>query len=103
MSKFSEYGLMFLMVSVLALSIFSFFSTPKLQVDSRGKLLQTASNEQYYQQKSAGLGSDCGDLKDMGNVQHLGHHPLKYAECLKKVDPAFLRQATGKTLNQLIG
>ncbi|MBI5225284.1 hypothetical protein HY989_05430 [Candidatus Micrarchaeota archaeon] len=103
MGRYFEYGILFLMIGVLALGFFSFFSAPKLQADSQGKILQTASNSQYYQQKAQAQGTECGDLKDAGNVQHLSHHPSKYADCLKKVDLAFLKQATGKTLGEIMG
>lgn len=45
---------------------------------------------------SSGTGaSDCGDLNEVGNVQHLSHHPSQYADCLKQVSPAVFKQATG--------
>jgi|SRR3989338_3449357 len=47
--------------------------------------------------------SECGDLNDISNVQHLGHHPDQFADCLKKVNPQVLKQATGQTLEELLG
>jgi hypothetical protein len=103
MGKMMEYGVVFVAIAVVAFSVFSTFSQPKLSLDSKGRVMETASNEQYFQQQAASSGNECGNLKDAANVQHLSHHPSQYAECLRKVDPAFLKQATGKTLQQIIG
>ncbi|MEK6954396.1 MAG: hypothetical protein AABX01_05280 [Candidatus Micrarchaeota archaeon] len=103
MGKMAEYGIIFIAIAVVAFSVFSVFSPSKPALDSQGRVLQTASNQQYYQQQAVSSGSECGNLKDAANVQHLSHHPSQYAECLGKVDPAFLKQATGKTLQEIAG
>ncbi|HIH19909.1 TPA: hypothetical protein HA244_01435 [Candidatus Micrarchaeota archaeon] len=102
-NEYFTYGLLFMAVLVLAWTVFSVFSKPKLDLDAQGKVLETASNEQYFQQQAAQVGNECGNLKDEATVQHLSHHPSQYAQCLRQVDPAFLKQATGKTLGELLG
>ena len=97
------YAIIFGAVLVLSWSVFSTFSKPQLDRDSRGLLLETASNEQYFAAQAQSAGSECGDLKDEANVQHLSHHPGQYADCLKQVEPAFLQKATGKTLKEILG
>ncbi len=103
MASAMEYGVLFVGVLVLAFSVFSLFSAPKIDVDAQGRVLETARNEQYFQQQAVQVGSECGDLRDAANVQHLSHHPGQYADCLRQVDPAFLQQATGQTLQQILG
>ncbi len=39
--------------------------------------------------------SSCGDLNDTANVQHLSHHPDRFADCVKQVDAAKFREAVG--------
>lgn len=100
--KYLEYGLVFVVVLVLAFAFFVYRPAGQA-TDASGALVPSGQNFQYYQQKAQALGDECGDLKDEGNVQHLSHHPGQYAECLKKVEPAMLQKATGKTLKELIG
>lgn len=97
------YGVIFLAAGLLAWSVFASFQQPKLDRDSNGILLKTQANEQYFQQQAQSAGSECGNLRDTANVQHLSHHPGQYADCLKQVDPSFLQKATGKTLQQILG
>lgn len=47
--------------------------------------------------------SECGDLADAKNVQHLSHHPDKYSQCLRQVDPQVLKSATGKGIREILG
>lgn len=42
-----------------------------------------------------GIPSECGDITSLSNVQHLSHHPDKYAACIKLVDPAIFKEAVG--------
>ena len=56
-----------------------------------------------FSQSGSGVDDECGDITDASNVQHLGHHPDQFANCLKKVNPQLLKQATGKTLDELLG
>ncbi len=100
--KYLEYALVFGVVLVMAFAFFV-YRPAGAQAGPAGGLVPSGQNFQYYQQKAADLGNECGDLKDEGNVQHLGHHPDRYASCLKQVEPAFLEKATGKTLQQLVG
>lgn len=101
MMRYLEYAVVFVAVLVLAFAFFMYRPGPAL--DASGGLVPSGQNFQYYQQKAAALGDECGDLKDEGNVQHLSHHPDRYAACLQKVDPAILQKATGKTLAQILG
>lgn len=39
--------------------------------------------------------SECGDITDNANVQHLSHHPDRFGECIKLVDPAKFKEAVG--------
>lgn len=39
--------------------------------------------------------SECGDITDNANVQHLSHHPSQFGECIKLVDPAKFKEAVG--------
>ncbi len=102
-NEYLLYGLIFVGVALLAWSLFSTFSQPRLDRDPRGLLLQSAANEQYFAAQAQSAGSECGDVKDEANVQHLSHHPDRFAECLGQVEPSFLKKATGKTLGEIIG
>ena len=51
---------------------------------------------EYYETLIQGSGTECGDLNDNSNVQHLSHHPQQYTECIKKVDPAKFKEAVGQ-------
>ena len=101
-NEYLMYGLFFLTVMLLAWSAFAFFAKPSFTADAQGNVLQTQSNYQYFQEQAAQSGSECGDLNDEANVQHLSHHPDRFENCLRQVDPAFLRKATGKTLEQIL-
>src|SRR3989344_4871378 len=97
------YGLVFAGVIAVGLAAMTFFSEPKIAYDVQGKVIQNASNQQIFTQQAAAVGSDCGSLTDTANVQHLSHHPGQYEQCLRQVDPNFLKQATGQTLEQILG
>lgn len=100
--KYLEYAVVFVAVLALAFALFMYKPGGPL-LDEKGAVVSSGQNLQYYQQKAAALGDECGDLKDDANVQHLSHHPDRYADCLKKVEPAVLQKATGKTLSQILG
>ena len=102
-NEYFLYGLLFVAVLILAWTAFSMFSKPQLDRDAQGRVLQTSANAQFFQQQAAQSGSECGDLKDEANVQHLSHHPDRFSDCLRQVDPAFLKQATGQTLQEILG
>ena len=97
------YGLVFVGVLVVGLAAMTFFSEPKIAYDVQGKVIQSAANQQVFAQQAAVAGSDCGSLTDTANVQHLSHHPGQYEQCLRQVDPGFLKQATGQTLELILG
>ncbi|VVB61408.1 Uncharacterised protein [uncultured archaeon] len=55
-----------------------------------------ASSQGMDAMHSSGMNAgECGDLNEVGNVQHLSHHPSQYADCLKQVSPTVFKQATG--------
>lgn len=85
------FGLLGVAGLVLVGSFLSALNLPKIGG-------QSSTPVQSFQQTD-----DCGNLRDVQNVQHLSHHPDRYASCLRKVDPAFLKQATGQTLQQILG
>ena len=94
------YGVLFISVALLAWSVISFFRPAQVQRDSSGNVLNSSSNFNIYSSQAGASG--CGNLSDSGNVQHLSHHPSLYANCLEQVDPTFLQQVTGKTLQQIL-
>ncbi|MBI4361332.1 hypothetical protein HY572_06195 [Candidatus Micrarchaeota archaeon] len=100
--KHFEYVVVFVAVMALAFAFFV-YAPGGVQKDAGGNVLAGGQNFQFYQQKAAALGNECGDLNDESNVQHLSHHPDRYADCLKQVEPGALQKATGKTLQQIVG
>ncbi|MBI5225713.1 hypothetical protein HY994_00555 [Candidatus Micrarchaeota archaeon] len=97
-----EYAFVFVVVLVLAFAFFIYSPTPTgVQKDAYGNVIQSGQNQQLFQQQAATAGSDCGDLNDISNIQHLSHHPDRYGSCYGKIDPALLKQATGKTAQEL--
>ncbi len=73
------YGIVAAAVAILVWAVASVFGTG-------------SANYDYYQQQNAG---GCGDLNDLGNVQHLSHHPSQYADCIKQVSAEVFKQAVG--------
>jgi hypothetical protein len=98
--KHLEYGIVLVVTLVLSYAVF--FYQPGPTLTSSGQVIQNAQNQQYFAAQAAQTGSECGDVTDFANVQHLSHHPDRYRDCYAKVDPALLKQATGKTLEQLL-
>jgi hypothetical protein len=43
--------------------------------------------------------AECGDINDPSNLQHLSHHPDRFQECYKYVDPVKFKQAVGQDLS----
>ena len=100
------YGAIVVAVLLLAWSAYAYMFPAKptgWATDTSGQVVNSQQNLQYFQQVAQQTGSECGDVTDVSNVQHLSHHPDRYAECLKKVDSAFLKKATGLTLKEIIG
>ena len=100
------YGAVLIAALLLGWSAYTYMFPAKPAgwvTDASGQVVNSQQNLQYFQQVSQQTGDECGDITDESNVQHLGHHPSQYADCLKKVDPAFLKKATGLTLNEIIG
>ncbi len=46
--------------------------------------------------------SECGDVTDPSNIQHLSHHPNLYGECYKYIDPAAFKAATGQDISNYL-
>ncbi len=46
--------------------------------------------------------SECGNLNDMSNIQHLSHHPDIFSECIKQVEPEKFLQAVGIPKDQYL-
>lgn len=65
------------------------------------KLENNAANFQYYQQQAAG--SECGDINSLQNIQHLSHHPDRFKDCYRYIDPQKFREATGQDINSYLG
>lgn len=112
MGELLEYGALFVAVGVLGLIGFSVFSPQQpagddsefVEFDSQGDVVQSQQNYQYFSQQAGQQpGSECGNLRDTANVQHLSHHPDRYVDCLRQVDPAFLKQATGQSYEEIVG
>lgn len=98
------YGIALVGLVVLAYAAIGALSPPSVQFDSAGNVIASEQNRVAFakQAQSSGLG-ECGDLRDTANVQHLSHHPSQYASCLQQVEPGFLQQATGQTLQEILG
>jgi hypothetical protein len=97
------YVLLALAVGLLGFSFLS-LSRPKAQVafDSYGGLANTPQNSQYYQAAAASAGSECGDLNDPANLQHLSHHPDRFQSCYRLVDPAKFKAAVGRDVSEFM-
>ncbi len=52
------------------------------------------------QSQQAAIPSECGDINDPKNLQHLSHHPDQFQECYKFVDANKFRQAVGRDLSE---
>lgn len=98
--EYFAYAVVAFAVAVAAFSAYSLLAGPR--TGPAGALELSAANQQYFDALNAGTEDDCGDLRDVANVQHLSHHPGQYAECLKRVEPSFLKAAAGKTLAELL-
>jgi len=60
---------------------------------------QPAQSGQAYSLSTAQIPSECGDINDVENLQHLSHHPDQFQECYKYVDPQKFKAAVGKDLS----
>ncbi len=97
------YGALFFGIILIGVALIPFVnSEQKLDVDEKGNVLKTQKNEEIFTQQAEEINSECGDLESESNIQHLSHHPARYEKCLKQVNPELLKQATGKTLEELM-
>lgn len=46
--------------------------------------------------------AECGDINDLSNIQHLSHHPDRFQECYRYVDPAKFKAATGEDISSYL-
>jgi transposase len=97
------YSMVFFGIIIAGSVLIPFLEQPKLEVDKEGNVLKTAENQAIFAKQAKEFGSKCGNLEDKKNIQHLSHHPALYEDCLKQVKPERLKEATGKTLEELLG
>ncbi len=103
MEKLVSYGVLLIGLMVLAYGLFGIVNGVGSDNGYHPARLQnTPENYQYYQQQAAGAGSECGDLNDVANLQHLSHHPDRFQECYKVVDPVAFKQAVGRDVSEFI-
>ena len=89
-----------LLVAALAVALwvgYSAFAAPAPAV-----VENTETNRVYFEQQAAASSNECGDLNDPQNIQHLSHHPDRYQDCLRQVDPAKFREAVGDDLSNYL-
>lgn len=89
------YTILGIGIILLVWVAFSAFQDP-------GQLENNAANFQYYQQQAAAAGSECGDINDIKNIQHLSHHPDRYQQCYKLIDPQKFKEATGQDISEFL-
>lgn len=46
--------------------------------------------------------SECGDINDPANLQHLSHHPDRFQACYRIVDPVKFKQAVGSDISEFM-
>lgn len=93
-----------LITLVIVFALIAFFALFPFSTSGAKAQFQNQQAAPAFQVAGAsGGGADCGDLNDVKNVQHLSHHPDKYAGCIAKVDDAFFRQAVGQDKSAFIG
>ena len=80
------YGMLGVVAVILIFSVYTMLAPKKLEIN--------AQNYQQYEQQRISSGSECGDLTDPANIQHLSHH-AELKPCLDKVDPALRKQVLG--------
>lgn len=86
-----------------SMGIFSEWTMNKINASAGAVTTQTQVKSVANSLLVNGIDPACGNLTDTANIQHLSHHPSQYKECLEKIDSQLLKDATGKTLNELIG
>src|SRR3989344_5878473 len=86
-NEYILYGAVIFGVAILAWSITSLF-----QSNTVG-----SAKYNYYQAQAQQSGSECGDMTDLANVQHLSHHPDRFGNCIKQVDAQIFEQAVGQS------
>jgi|SRR3989344_3552043 len=75
-------------VIVFGVAVLAWSVTSMLNINAVG-----SEKYNYYKAQAQQAGNECGDMKDLSNVQHLSHHPEQFADCLKQVDPQIFEQA----------
>ena len=87
--KIAMYAVLAVALAVLGWSIYTMVNPVGVQKNDQ--------NFQYYQNLNAQTGSECGDMTDLSNVQHLSHHPDRFADCIKQVDPEIFEKAVSQS------
>ena len=72
--------------TVLAFSIYTMVFPARLE--------NNQANFQTYETLRQASSSQCGDLTDPSNIQHLSHH-TELKPCLDQVDPVLRKQVLG--------
>ncbi len=86
-----------IVVLVLAFTAYGVFAV-QTSIESSG----SKDALQNVQLAVANVPSECGDITDLKNVEHLSHHPDKYGQCYPFVNPATFKQATGQDISNFI-
>ena len=86
-NEYLLYGVIIFGIAILVWSL-----TSMMQTNAVG-----GAKYNYYQNQNLQTGSECGDMTDSANVQHLSHHPDRFGNCIKQVDPQIFEQAVGQS------
>ncbi|MBS3067235.1 hypothetical protein J4450_00915 [Candidatus Micrarchaeota archaeon] len=85
----------------VVLLVWTINSTIQTSITNK-KLEKSEANFQLYQQQALSAGSECGDTNDLKNIQHLSHHPDRYKECYKYIDPQKFKDAVGEDISNYL-
>src|SRR3989338_1397985 len=88
-NKYAMYVIVIFAVAILGWTFYSAFQANSTAPGS--------AQYNYYQEKNLQAGSECGDMTDLANVQHLSHHPDRFGNCIKQVDAQIFKQAVGQS------
>ncbi|PIN98793.1 MAG: hypothetical protein COT90_02730 [Candidatus Diapherotrites archaeon CG10_big_fil_rev_8_21_14_0_10_31_34] len=105
-NELAMYGLIFFGIILSGMALMNLNQVQHktvISTDEKGVVLKTEENQKIFEEQAIELDSKCGDLEDKENIQHLSHHPGMYMECLEQVDSEKLMEATGKTLEEILG
>lgn len=88
------YGV--IVVAAVAVLAFSFLSliAPPAKAQAGGAVAASLAQ--------GPVPAECGDIENPKNLQHLSHHPDRFQECYKYVDPAKFKAAVGEDLSNFM-